>query len=46
MSDPRISPDGRSIVIVVGRPNYDENRTDAELVLVDIATGKKRVSDA
>ena len=43
VSDPRISPDGKSIVIVVGRPNYDENRTDTELVLVDIATGKQRV---
>ena len=29
--------------IVVGRPNYDKNRTDTELVLVDVATGKQRV---
>ena len=43
VSDPQIAPDGKSIVIVVGRPNYEKNRTDAELVLVDIATGKQRV---
>ena len=28
VSDPQISPDGKSIVVVVGRPNYDKNRTD------------------
>jgi len=39
ISDPRISPDGKSVVIVVSRPNYDEKRHDRELVLVDIATG-------
>lgn len=39
ISDPQISPDGKSVVIVVSRPNYDEKRYDAELVLVDIATG-------
>ena len=43
VSDPHISPDGKSIAVIVGRPNYDANRTDTELVLVDIATGKKRV---
>jgi dipeptidyl aminopeptidase/acylaminoacyl peptidase len=43
VSDPRISPDGKKIAVVVGRPNYDDNRTDTELVLVDVATGKRRV---
>jgi len=43
LSDPQISPDGKSIVIVVSRPNYDEKRYDSELVLVDIATGTQRV---
>ncbi|HZN03424.1 MAG TPA: hypothetical protein VFD06_07520, partial [Candidatus Polarisedimenticolia bacterium] len=43
VSDPQIAPDGRSIVIIVSRPNYDDNRTDADLVLVDIATGAQRV---
>jgi dipeptidyl aminopeptidase/acylaminoacyl peptidase len=31
------------VAIVVSRPNYDKNRTDAEIVLVDVATGKRRV---
>ena len=43
ISDPQISPDGKSVVIVVSRPNYDKNRYDAELVLVDIATGSQRI---
>src|SRR6185295_11780923 len=42
VSDPQIAPDGKSIVIVVSRANYDENRYDADLVLVDIATGSQR----
>src|SRR6185436_16970525 len=42
VSDPQISPDGKSIVVVVSRANYDENRYDADLVLVDIATGSQR----
>ena len=43
VSNPQISPDGKSIVVVVSRSNYDKNRTDNELVLVDIATGKQRI---
>ncbi|GAB2839450.1 S9 family peptidase [Ferruginibacter profundus] len=43
VSDPQISPDGKSIVIVVSRPDYVQNRFNAELVLVDVASGKKRV---
>jgi dipeptidyl aminopeptidase/acylaminoacyl peptidase len=43
VADPQISPDGKSIVIVVSRPNYEDNRFDGELVLVDIATRKQRV---
>jgi dipeptidyl aminopeptidase/acylaminoacyl peptidase len=43
VSDPQISPDGKSIVCVVSRPNFDENRSDHELVLVDVATGAQRV---
>ncbi len=42
VSDPQIAPDGKSIVIVVARANYDENRYDADLVLVDIASGHQR----
>jgi len=43
VSDPQIAPDGKSVVVVVSRPNYDKNRTDRELVLVEVATGRQRV---
>jgi dipeptidyl aminopeptidase/acylaminoacyl peptidase len=43
VSDPQIAPDGKSIVIVVGRANYDEDRYDSNLMLVDIASGGQRV---
>src|SRR5229473_2129507 len=43
VSDPQISPDGRSIVFVVSRPNLEQDRSDRELVLIDIATGAQRV---
>jgi len=42
VSDPQISPDGKSIVCVVTRPNLDEDRYDDELVMVEIATGAQR----
>jgi len=42
ISDPQISPDGKSVVSVVSRPNYDAQRYDAQLVLVDVATGNQR----
>lgn len=42
VSDPQIAPDGKTIVIVVSRANYDEDRYDTELVLVDIASGNQR----
>jgi len=43
LSDPRISPDGSSIVVRVSRANYDENRFDIELVQVDVTTGAQKV---
>jgi dipeptidyl aminopeptidase/acylaminoacyl peptidase len=43
VSDPQISPDGKSIVCVVSRQNFEEDRSDRELVLVDVATGAQRV---
>src|ERR1700730_17142847 len=43
VSDPQISPDGKSIVFVVSRPNLEQDRTDRELVLVDIATGTQHI---
>src|SRR6202161_4814016 len=42
ITDPEISPDGKSIVIVVSRVNWDQDRNDSQLVLVDIATGAQR----
>ncbi|MBP6558029.1 MAG: S9 family peptidase [Flavobacterium sp.] len=42
ISDPQISPDGKSVVIVVSRPDYTLNRYNAELVLIDVASGKRR----
>ena len=42
LSDPQIAPDGKSIVVVMSRANYDENRYDADLVMVDIASGDQR----
>ena len=43
LSDPEISPNGKSIVVVVGRANLDEDRTDNELLLVDVADRGIRV---
>lgn len=42
VSSPAISPDGKSIVIIVSRVNWDEDRHDSQLVLVHIATGAQR----
>ncbi|MBN1682662.1 S9 family peptidase [Candidatus Bathyarchaeota archaeon] len=43
LSNPRISPDGSSIVLSVSRVNYDENRFDMELVQVDVASASRKV---
>jgi dipeptidyl aminopeptidase/acylaminoacyl peptidase len=43
LSNPQIAPDGRSIVVVVSRANFDENRYDVELVLVDVASRAHKV---
>jgi dipeptidyl aminopeptidase/acylaminoacyl peptidase len=42
VSSPEISPDGKSIVIIVSRVNWDADRHDSQLALVDIATGAQR----
>src|SRR5580698_8405011 len=42
VSSPAISPDGKSIVIVVTRVNWDADSHDAQLVLVDVATAVQR----
>jgi dipeptidyl aminopeptidase/acylaminoacyl peptidase len=42
-SDPQISLDGKSIVFVVSHPNIEQDRSDRELVLMDIASGAQRI---
>ena len=42
VSDPQFAPDGKSIAIVVSRPNLDENRYEPELTVVDVATKASR----
>ena len=39
VSDPQISPDGKTIVVVVGRANLEQDRNERELVQVDTASG-------
>ena len=43
LSDPQISPDGGSVVVIVSRANLEENRYDPELVLIDVASGTQKV---
>ncbi|HYV99449.1 MAG TPA: S9 family peptidase [Gemmatimonadaceae bacterium] len=42
VNDPQISPDGKSVIVVVSKPNLDEDRYDPELVQIDIASGKSK----
>jgi len=43
LSDPQISPDGKQVVLVASRWNFEENHYDSQLVLVEIATHTQRV---
>ena len=43
LSEPQLARDGKSIVFVAERPNYQDDRWDAELVVVDALTGGQRV---
>ena len=43
LSDPELSPDGRAIAFLAARPDYEANRYDTELILLDIASGGQRV---
>ena len=43
LSSPAISPDGKSIAVVTSRANYADNRFEHELLLVDSASGARRV---
>jgi dipeptidyl aminopeptidase/acylaminoacyl peptidase len=42
VSDPQLSPDGKSIAVIVSRPNLAQDRYDSTLVLVDVASGAQR----
>ena len=42
VASPQVSPDGKTVAIVVTRPNYTDNRTESELYAVDVATGVSR----
>ncbi|MGH7736339.1 MAG: prolyl oligopeptidase family serine peptidase [Candidatus Tyrphobacter sp.] len=42
VGSPQISPDGRQVLITVGRPDMTADRMKEELVLVDVASGDKR----
>ena len=41
-SDPQIAPDGKSLVVVLAKPNYEDDLNESELVLVDAASGATR----
>jgi len=43
LRDPQLSPDGKQIVLVVSRPNFEENRYENQLVVVAIPTGAQRL---
>ncbi len=42
VSDPQVSPDGRSVLFVVARADYERNQNVGELALVDVASGATR----
>src|ERR1700692_2838851 len=42
VTEPQISPDGKTVAIVVARANLKDDRWDAEIVLVDVATKQSR----
>src|SRR5436309_9085867 len=40
--DPQISPDGKSVLLIVEHANTKDNRWDTDLTLVDVAGGGQR----
>ena len=43
VSDPQVSPDGKTIAFVVGRANLKDDRWDSEIELVDVGSKQVRV---
>ena len=39
LTDPQISPDGKTIMLVVSKPDFEENRNVNDVWLVDVSTG-------
>ncbi len=46
LSDPQISPNGKSIALVASKANFDDNRWEAELLLVDVTSHANRLLSA
>src|SRR5689334_3424836 len=42
VSDPQVSPDGKTVAVVVSHANIKDNRNDADIVAVDAASGATR----
>src|SRR5262249_14636132 len=42
VNDPQISPDGKSVLLIVSRVKLKENRWDPELMLIDAGSGAQR----
>lgn len=43
IGDPQLSPDGKSVLTVIGRANLKDNRWEGELTLIDVASKASRV---
>ena len=43
VSDPQLSPDGKSMFCVVSHANLEEDRYDNELVLLDVSSSAQKV---
>ena len=43
VTDAQVAPDGHAVVILVARPDYDENRYRSDLVMVNVATRAEQV---
>ena len=44
VTDPRIAPDGKSLVVVVAHPDYEEDIYASDLALVDTSQRKNALS--
>jgi dipeptidyl aminopeptidase/acylaminoacyl peptidase len=42
VGSPQVSPDGRTVAFIATKPNYDSDKNESELDVVDVATGATR----